>query len=77
MMTIMGGIDQFERELIRSRCDEGIERAKAQGKKFGRKPKLDAGERRMIADRHGKGETMAALALEYDVSEPTIWRALQ
>jgi DNA invertase Pin-like site-specific DNA recombinase len=77
MMTIMGGINQFERELITARCEEGIARAKAQGKKFGRKPKLDAGERRMIADRHGKGETMAALALEYDVSEPTIWRALQ
>jgi DNA invertase Pin-like site-specific DNA recombinase len=77
MMTIMGGINQFERELIRARCDEGIEKAKAQGKRFGRKPKLDAGERRKIADRYAKGETMAALALEYDASVPTIWRVLQ
>jgi len=44
---------------------------------FGRKPKLDAGERRKIAERYGKGETMAALAREYEVSEPTIWRALR
>ena len=77
MLTIMGGISEFERSLIRSRCDAGIARAKRKGSRFGRKHKLDVGERREIADRHGKGETMAALALEYDVSEPTIWRALQ
>jgi DNA invertase Pin-like site-specific DNA recombinase len=78
MVTVMGGIAQFERELIRSRCEEGIEKAKAQGKRFGRKPRLGVGERRRIAERYGKGEaTMAALALEYDVGEATIWRALQ
>src|SRR5262249_45996700 len=27
VMTIMGGIAEFERSLIRKRCDEGIERA--------------------------------------------------
>jgi DNA invertase Pin-like site-specific DNA recombinase len=77
MLTIMGGISEFERSLIRKRCDEGIARAKAKGTLFGRTPKLDAGQRRKIADRYGKGETMAALALEYDVSGPTIWRVLQ
>jgi DNA invertase Pin-like site-specific DNA recombinase len=77
MMTIMGGINQFERELIRSRCDEGIERAKALGTKFGRKPALDASERRVVAERYAKGETMAALAQAYECGEATIWRALQ
>jgi DNA invertase Pin-like site-specific DNA recombinase len=77
MVTVMGGIAQFERELIRSRCDEGIARAKAQGKRFGRKAKLDPGQRRKIAERFANGETMAELAGAYEVSEPTIWRALQ
>ena len=77
MLTIMGGISEFERELIRSRCDEGIERARAKGTKFGRKAKLDAGERRVIAERYGKGETMAALAQAYQCGEATIWRVLQ
>jgi DNA invertase Pin-like site-specific DNA recombinase len=36
MLTIMGGISQFERSLIRKRTEEGIERAKRLGKKFGR-----------------------------------------
>jgi DNA invertase Pin-like site-specific DNA recombinase len=77
MMTIMGGIAQFERELIRGRCEEGIERAKAKGVTFGRKRKLDREMVRVAAERYAKGETMAELAEVYGVSEPTIWRALQ
>jgi len=77
MMTIMGGIAEFERGLIRQRCEEGIERAKAKGVTFGRKRKLDTEMIRVAAERYAKGETMAELAEVYGVSEPTIWRALQ
>jgi DNA invertase Pin-like site-specific DNA recombinase len=77
MLTIMGGIAEFERGLIRKRCEEGIERAKRKGTKFGRPTALDDGERRMIADRYAKGETMTDLAAEYEVGLGTIWRALQ
>src|SRR6476661_6367560 len=58
MLTIMGGIAEFERGLIRKRCEQGIERAKANGKQFGRPTALDAGQRRRIAERYA-GETMA------------------
>jgi DNA invertase Pin-like site-specific DNA recombinase len=75
--TIMGGIAEFERGLIRKRCDEGIQRAKDRGTKFGRKAKLDASEKRRVAERYASGETMAELAVDYEVSEPTIWRALR
>ena len=77
MMTIMGGIAEFERGLIRKRCEEGVDRAKAKGVTFGRKRKLDAEMIRIAAERYAKGETMAELAAVYGVSEPTIWRALQ
>jgi len=77
VMTIMGGIAEFERELIRARCDEGIARAMARGTKFGRKARLDAGEKRKIAERYAKGETMAELAADYACGEATIWRALR
>jgi DNA invertase Pin-like site-specific DNA recombinase len=77
MITVMSGIAEFERELIRGRCEEGISRAKAKGTQFGRKPKLDASERRRIAERFGKGESMAELATVYGVSVPTLWRVLQ
>ena len=76
MLTIMGGIGEFERGLIRKRCEEGIERAKRKGVTFGRKRKLDREMVRVAAERYAKGETMAELAQIYAVSEPTIWRAL-
>jgi DNA invertase Pin-like site-specific DNA recombinase len=76
MLTIMGGISEFERGLIRKRCEEGIQRAKRKGVTFGRKRKLDREMVRVAAERYAKGETMAELAEAYGVSEPTIWRAL-
>jgi DNA invertase Pin-like site-specific DNA recombinase len=77
MMTIMSGIAEFERELIRERCEEGIERAKRKGTKFGRPAALDPSQRRRIAERYTAGETMSELAREYECGEATIWRALQ
>jgi DNA invertase Pin-like site-specific DNA recombinase len=76
MMTIMGGMAEFERDLIRSRCQAGMDRAKAKGTKFGRKVKLTPEQRRVAAERYGKGETQAQLAKVYGVSEATMWRAL-
>jgi DNA invertase Pin-like site-specific DNA recombinase len=77
MMAIMAGIAEFERNLIRKRCEEGIQRAKRKGTKFGRPTALDHGQRRRIAERYTAGETMAELACEYECGEATIWRALQ
>jgi DNA invertase Pin-like site-specific DNA recombinase len=77
MITIMGGIAEFERGLIHARTEEGIERAKAKGTKFGRKPKLTPEQVRKAADLYANGKSQPELALMYDVSEATIWRALQ
>ncbi|PSO16791.1 recombinase family protein [Bradyrhizobium sp. MOS002] len=77
VMTIMGGIAEFERSLIRKRCEEGIQRARRKGTKFGRPTALDHGQRRRLAERYAAGETMAELAREYECGETTIWRALQ
>jgi DNA invertase Pin-like site-specific DNA recombinase len=77
VLAIMGGISEFERELIRKRCQAGIERAKAKGTKFGRSSVLDASQRKKIAERYAGGETMAELARDYECGEATIWRALR
>jgi DNA invertase Pin-like site-specific DNA recombinase len=37
---VLGGLAEFERDLIRTRTGEGRERAKARGVKMGRKPML-------------------------------------
>src|SRR5262249_5430194 len=77
IITIMGGIAEFERSLIRARCEAGIARAKAKGARFGRPNALDAGERRKLAERYAAGETMAELARDYDCGVATIWRVLK
>jgi DNA invertase Pin-like site-specific DNA recombinase len=52
ILTVMGGLAEFERKLIRQRCEEGIQRAKAKGKQFGRPRVLDIGQRRKVAERY-------------------------
>src|ERR1700730_10834427 len=46
MLTILGGLAEFERDLIRARTSEGRERAKARDVKLGRKPKLTEHQKR-------------------------------
>jgi DNA invertase Pin-like site-specific DNA recombinase len=77
VVTIMSGIAEFERKLILSRTEVGIAKARANGKKFGRPSALDVTQKRKIAERYAAGETMAALAADYEVGEATIFRALQ
>jgi DNA invertase Pin-like site-specific DNA recombinase len=76
MLTVMSGIAELERDLIRKRCAAGIARAKAKGKRFGRPLALDASQRKVIAQRYANGETIQALARDYDCGDATVWRAL-
>ena len=56
MLTVLGGLAEFERDLIRARTGEGRERAKARGVKMGRKPKLTPHQQREAIS----GATMAS-----------------
>ena len=75
MLTILGGLAEFERELIRARTSEGRERAKAKGVKMGRKPKLTDHQRKEAIKRRDRGEeTLAEIGRSYNVSGWTISR---
>lgn len=75
MLAVLGGLAEFERELIRARTSEGRERAKARGVKMGRPLKLTAHQRREAAKRRDRdGETLADIARSYNVSPATISR---
>ena len=74
MLTLLGGLAEFERELIRARTDEGRKRAQARGVKFGRKPALTAHQRREAPARRDAGESFVAIARSYAVSHSTISR---
>ena len=73
MLTVLGGLAEFERDLIRARTGEGRARAVARGVKMGRPPKLTAHQRKEAIKRRDQGEeTLADIAR--NVSPATISR---
>ena len=74
LSTLLAAIAEFERDLIRERTGAGRERAKAQGIKFGRKPKLSDYQRKEAVKRRNAGETLTAIAKSYGVAISMISR---
>jgi DNA invertase Pin-like site-specific DNA recombinase len=74
MLTVLGGLAEFERELIRARTGEGRERAKARGVKMGRKPKLTPHQQREALKRRDNGEAVREIARSFNVHHATISR---
>jgi DNA invertase Pin-like site-specific DNA recombinase len=69
MLTVLGGLAEFERHLILARTDEGRKRAQARGVKFGRKLPTP----RSVARREA-GEALTDIARTFGVSHSTISR---
>jgi DNA invertase Pin-like site-specific DNA recombinase len=74
MLTVLGGLAEFERELIRARTGEGRKRAQERGVRFGRPRKLTPHQRAEALQRIDQGETQADIARLLNVSAPTISR---
>ncbi len=75
MLTVLGGLAEFERELIRTCTTEGRERAIANGVKLGRKPTLTRHQQLEAIKRRDAGkETYREIAASYNVSAATISR---
>jgi DNA invertase Pin-like site-specific DNA recombinase len=75
MLTVLGGLAEFERELIRLRTGEGRARAKARGVHMGRPPKLTPHQRREALQALASGTaTQADLVRRFNASQSTISR---
>ena len=74
MLTVLGGLAEFERELIKSRTSEGRKRAKERGQKFGPKLKLTPFQQQQARERKAAGEAVREIARSYNVSASTISR---
>ena len=74
MITVLGGLAEFERHLILTRTSEGRQRAIARGTRFGRKPKLTKHQREEALARKRNGETLMEIARSYNVSHMAISR---
>jgi len=74
MLTVLAGLAEFERDLIRVRTGEGRDRAKARGVKMGRPPKMTPHQIKEALRRRDNGEPTREIARSYNVSHSTISR---
>ena len=75
MLTILGGIAQFEREVMLERQREGVNKAKSEGKYTGRKP-IDDKRKALILELDKQGLTRAKIAKSVGVGQATVYRVL-
>ncbi|AXC16051.1 Resolvase (plasmid) [Acidisarcina polymorpha] len=73
LLSVMGAIAEFERELIKERQREGIVLAKKRGAYHGRKRILTAAQATVLLHRISAGESKTKLAKELGVSRNTVY----
>jgi DNA invertase Pin-like site-specific DNA recombinase len=74
MLTVLGGLAEYERHLILAGTSEGRARAQQRGVRFGRKHKLTAHQQQEALARRANGEALVDIARSYAVSHSTISR---
>jgi DNA invertase Pin-like site-specific DNA recombinase len=77
MLSVLGAVAQFERDLIRERQREGIALAKQRGTYTRRKKALIPERVEELCARVGNGERKAALAREFGISRETLYQYLR
>jgi DNA invertase Pin-like site-specific DNA recombinase len=76
MLTILGGVATWEREVMLERQREGIAKAKAEGKYKGRQPtaRNKAGDIKRL---HEEGLGAVEIGRKLDISRISVWRVLK
>ena len=75
MLTVLGGVAQFEREMMLERQREGVAKTKAAGKYKGRKP-LAAELRQEVVCLAAGGMAKAHIARQLNIGEASVYRIL-
>ena len=73
-MNVINAVAQFERDLLIERTQAGLSRAKAQGKQLGRPASLSSDQQHLVRQRIASGETISAIARQFNTSRQTIMR---
>jgi DNA invertase Pin-like site-specific DNA recombinase len=71
---VLGGLAEFDRELIRARTTEGRVRAAAASVKMGRRPKLSSMQRQHPVELREAGKSLQEIGEVLGVSHMTVWR---
>ncbi|MBF0097887.1 MAG: recombinase family protein [Magnetococcales bacterium] len=75
MLTMLGAISAFERDLLRERQQEGIERAKREGVYKGRKPTARA-KSQQVLELVSQGVSKVDVAKRTGISVPSVYRII-
>lgn len=75
MLTVLGGIAEFEREIMLERQREGIAKAKAAGKYKGRKPTARARSKEVL-ELHSAGAGATEIAKKLGIGRASVYRIL-
>jgi len=76
MLTMLSAIAELEKDLLIERTKAGLERAKKEGKKLGRRPKLTCQCRSEVEQDYKLGKTITQIARHYQVSRATVMRVV-
>jgi DNA invertase Pin-like site-specific DNA recombinase len=75
MLTVLGRISEFEREIMLERQREGIAKAKAENKYKGRKP-LSSDRRENVIKLAGEGTARVTIAKQLGIGVASVYRIL-
>jgi len=76
MLSVLGAVAQFERDLIKERQEEGIALAQKRGLYQGRKKALSPEQIEEVQRRAAAGEKKLPLAREFGISRDTVYQYL-
>ena len=74
MLTVLGGLAEFERELIKARTSDGRKRARERGVHMGRPTALNRDQQKEALTRIAAGEAQTDIARTFGVSRSSIAR---
>ena len=74
-MGVVAAVAQFERDLLMERTQAGLERARAEGKRFGRPTVLTDAQRQSARRLLAAGANVSSVARDMKVSRMTVMRA--
>src|SRR3990167_442259 len=73
LVSILGALSEFERQLLRERIKAGVNRKRAEGKEFGNKKiKLTADTLRYIVEQKEKGNSLRRIGLQIGLSSTRV-----
>ncbi len=73
LCTILAGVAELERENIKQRVNAGLEKAKRDGVKLGRKERFSSKDKALIKRLHQLGDSYTKLSRQFSASRSTIW----